>query len=252
MEVWKDIEGYEGKYQVSESGMVKRLRRTIIDSRNRKKTYNEKIFKPTKANNGYVRSSVGLERIYTHRLVASAFVPNPLNKPCVNHIDGNKKNNHFSNLEWVTNKENMEHASKVGLINKTSLKRKMQAPINSRKGKKKNFKKLCVYSLEGKLIRIEESSLGGEPFRFSYKGLMYRSYEIFMSKYGEIPEQIDALPKYLKCNVKKVIEKYDSEMNLIECYIGYPNYSRDNIYKSAIYNVKDNNGFYWIIKEKQN
>lgn len=195
-----------------------------------------------------MRTSVGMKAEYTHRLVAKAFIKNKDNKPCVNHKDGNKRNNHYSNLEWVTNKENMVHASKNNLINRDSNIRKKQAPINARKGKIKVYKKLCKYTLEGELVEVLENSLQGEPFRFSWKGYMYRSYEIFYKTYGFIPQKIAPLPKHFRYSAKKIVKQYDGNMNLLKTYIGYPKYSRDNIYKSVIYNLQDNNGYYWKIE----
>ena len=83
-----------------------------------------RVFKPKPANNGYYRTSLGLQRDYTHRIVAKHFVDNPFNLPEVNHIDGDKANNYYRNLEWVTRKQNCEHASRTGLINKDSEARK--------------------------------------------------------------------------------------------------------------------------------
>ena len=71
--------------------------------------------------------------LYVHRLVAGAYIPNPKNKPQVNHIDGDKSNNHVSNLEWVTQKENMKHAKDIGLINDENLSKKYYNIINNQK-----------------------------------------------------------------------------------------------------------------------
>ncbi len=64
---------------------------------------------------GYLRVMINGKNLFVHRLVAEKYVPNPENKPQVNHIDGNKLNNHYTNLEWVTNQENRNHAIEHGL-----------------------------------------------------------------------------------------------------------------------------------------
>jgi hypothetical protein len=110
-EIWKDVVGYEGLYQVSNLGMVKSLPR--------KYSPNEKIIRPSYLSMGYEMQKLcnnGFsERILRHRLVAIHFILNPENKPQVNHIDGDKLNNHMSNLEWCTPQENHTHAKENGL-----------------------------------------------------------------------------------------------------------------------------------------
>ena len=98
-EIWRDIDGYEGLYQVSNKGRVKSL-----------KYGKERILRPGWKTGGYLfvilckNGNQSKQRI--HRLVAQAFIPNPNNKPQVNHLDENKKNNCVDNLEWATAKEN--------------------------------------------------------------------------------------------------------------------------------------------------
>ena len=116
-EIWKDIEGYEGLYQVSNLGRVKRMRfinkNTNIE---KERIKSQKIRKDGYLEVALYKNGKG-KYIQVHRLVAKSFIPNPKKLPQVNHIDGNKENNCVDNLEWVTNKENVTHAIKTGLQN---------------------------------------------------------------------------------------------------------------------------------------
>lgn len=108
-EIWKDIKGYEGKYQVSNFGNVRSLM-----YHNAKEIKRISLLKPATDGSGYFRCALSKNNILTtfkvHRLVAQAFIPNPNNYPQINHIDGNKKNNRVENLEWCTNSMNQIHA----------------------------------------------------------------------------------------------------------------------------------------------
>lgn len=124
MEIWKDIVGFEGYYQVSNLGRVKRLPRTSIRSNGKSDhaiyRVKERIKNPQIQTQGYYHVALYRDGEYKicrlNRVVAIAFIPNPENKPEVNHKDGNKLNNRADNLEWVTGKENKKHARENGLI----------------------------------------------------------------------------------------------------------------------------------------
>ena len=130
-EIWKNIEGYEGKYQVSNLGQVK----SMIGQ--------EKVLHPKKHRNGHLQ--IGLHKdkkrktMYIHRLVAQAFIPNPDNLPCVNHKDENPNNNNVDNLEWCTQKYNCNYGTRVDRIMET---------------KKQQYKKIYKYSFNEYSIQI--------------------------------------------------------------------------------------------------
>lgn len=121
VEVWKDIEGYEDIYQISSFGRVKSLSRWRDTRSGSGYVTKEKIMSPKTSKTGYLNiglHSGGKKFFSIHRLVATAFVPNPGNKPTVNHIDGVKTNNSSYNLEWSTHSEQMIHAVEMNLVEK--------------------------------------------------------------------------------------------------------------------------------------
>ena len=106
IEEWRDIDGYDGLYKVSNLGNVYSLK-------------TNKVLKTPVGKRGYPNLNLlkdGKQKLFVvHRLVAKAFIPNPENKQQVNHIDGDKTNNRVDNLEWATSRENMLHARRTGL-----------------------------------------------------------------------------------------------------------------------------------------
>jgi hypothetical protein len=140
MEIWKDIIEYEGIYQVSNYGRVINIKSNKI-----------KMF--AKHSNGYLcvhlYKSGKCSAQLLHRVVVQHFIENNENKPCVNHIDGDKHNNHVDNLEWVTYLENAKHAWEKGLYTK-DLDRPWVRGSNSGKSKLDEQKAKEIYDLANK------------------------------------------------------------------------------------------------------
>lgn len=116
---WRDVVGYEGYYQVSNHGHVRSLTRMIQCGDRQAFQKGGRLLKLDTTKVGYHRVELAMgakaKKHGVHRLVAMAFIPNPDNKPQVNHKDGNKINNSVNNLEWVTTVENIRHAFSIGL-----------------------------------------------------------------------------------------------------------------------------------------
>lgn len=145
-EIWKDVKGYEGLYQVSNLGNVKSKSRVV----NNRKIIG-KILTPADTSKGYLGVSLyknGSKKTASiHKLVAIAFIPKVKNKPQINHKDGDKHNNKVDNLEWCNGSENLKHAFELGLKkpSKTSLGKFGENHPNS--------KKVIQYDLNNKKIR---------------------------------------------------------------------------------------------------
>lgn len=156
-----------------------------IKSLKRRGNWKDTILKPQKHNNGYLIVNIKIpnkksKTFLVHRLIAETFIPNPENKPCVNHKDGNKLNNCVDNLEWVTYTENEIHAYKNDLINEEKL------SIG-------HYKSVLQYTLDGEFIKEYKSvkdandtnpNIHGTSISKCLKGI-YKSAGGYIWKYNQ-------------------------------------------------------------------
>lgn len=196
-EIWRDVVGYEGLYQVSNYGNVKSLSREVNNGNG---TYftKEKILKPMENHKGYLGVEIQDKWHFIHRIVATTFIENPENKPQVNHIDCDKKNNRVENLEWCTNSENQIHAYKNGLNVRSD---------NAGRSKQK----IMQLDMNDNLIKIYESIADAEKEtgikNISYVingkrkkagGFKWKKYSEFKIKMADFFSGIGALHQSLK------------------------------------------------------
>ena len=143
VEVWKPIMGYEGLYEVSNLGRV----RSLFSN-------NERVLKNVIGSNGYsyVTLSVNNERCIKtiHRLVCEAFLPNPENKPCIDHVNTIRSDNRLENLKWCTHKENINNP----LTKEKKCGDNHPKPMLGKYGKENHLSKPIIqFTLDGELVR---------------------------------------------------------------------------------------------------
>lgn len=161
-EEYRDVVGFEDYFQISNLGNVFSKR-------------SNRILKQTKSTTGYwtfatkIGGRNGTDHCFkVHRLVAEAFIPNPENKPFVNHIDGCKTNNILSNLEWVTAKENSAHAWSTGL--QLPRPKHSQRKLTADQVREIRTSKLSQIKL-GEIYGIDQASIGRIKRRETYKDI---------------------------------------------------------------------------------
>lgn len=179
MEIWKDIKGYEKRYQVSNLGRIKSLERTISTKYfNRKNIVKEKLLTPFITNCGYCVVTLFLNGKRTkhlvHRIVAETFLPNSNFLPFVNHIDENKLNNHVENLEWCTARYNVNYSNTI------------RKAIATRKRKISQFEKLdkFIKTYESAAAASRESGIPQSSITFACQG-KYKTAGGYIWKYYE-------------------------------------------------------------------
>lgn len=176
-EIWKDVKGYEGLYQISNLGRTKCLPKMTWNGH--KYIKREEVISKISDKNKYKHIALNKDgktkSTSVHRLVALHFIPNPHNKPMVDHIDGNKGNNRVDNLRWVTNQENVK--------NQITLKKQKISVVayNRETGEKIYFESLTEAKKQGFSYQCIKQCLKSRNRNKRYKG-----YEWFYANPNKI------------------------------------------------------------------
>lgn len=178
MEIWKDIPKYEGLYQVSNFGNVKSLDRIVKGKNNIERKIKGKIILPFKGNGGYLCVRLWKNNFAphfkVHRLILSTFYPiKNMEIYDVNHIDGNKQNNHINNLEWCTRQENLIHAVENGL-NKQCI--SIKATKNNKEYTSKSISGMYKKLSNNEIINCKEKTFKENVRRALNTNGMYYGY----------------------------------------------------------------------------
>lgn len=161
-EEWRDIPQYEGLYQVSNQGQIRSIDRIVRRNGETTKNLRGFILLPLYQKSGYMfvflSKNGKAKRMAIHRAVALAFIPNPENKPEVNHINEDKTDNRVENLEWATIKENRNYGTRIarGIANRNQTGEK-NGMFGKRGSLNPNSKKVLQYDLSGQFIREYDS-----------------------------------------------------------------------------------------------
>lgn len=175
-EIWKDVVGYEGLYKVSNFGLVKRIKTEKTDGSGNYER-NEHVIKQRKNNKGYAIVDLYKNnkrgQFLVHRLVALSFISKQDGLDCVNHIDEDKNNNHITNLEWCTQKHNMNHGTakyRIGIKNsiKINMLSKNGEFIRSFDSAKQAERELKINNSNiNECLRMKRKSAGGFIWQYA-------------------------------------------------------------------------------------
>lgn len=252
-ELWKDVKGYEGLYQVSSLGRVKAMAKQSVDTLGRKYIREERILSPREsAQTGYPQLNLSkngeVKTFPVHRLVAEAFLPNPNNLPCINHKDESRNNNRVENLEWCTYRYNNIYGT-ASWRRKNSLIRYAD----------ENSTPVIQYTLDGEIVRVYKSVVDAERTLGMQKGSgigqccnrkLHTAYGFIWRFEGDSFECIEDKPK----RHQKYVIKRDSEGNEVARYKSVSEAARENGFDrhSISRNGGVINGFTYEVEKKEN